>query len=176
MTIRIGPRPNWLGVCTAILLMAILLGVGAAPALKGLIVAGATGHSIGGYLLGLIASLGIIVLLIYSVVLQLFEAEQITITPTDLDIRHFLFGVSRSPRSFPNSTVEKLRYEEWWSGARGSPQENGIRFDCVGETLTFAQNADGNESDEIIEKMRQIYKYPVPDPPEEEPAPGVVRW
>jgi hypothetical protein len=46
--------------------------------------------------------------------------------------------------------------------------QNGIRFDCVAETVTFAQNLSEQESYDLIDQMRKVYAFPIPDPPEEE--------
>jgi hypothetical protein len=54
--------------------------------------------------------------------------------------------------------------------------QNGIRFDCVGETVTFAQNLSERESHDLINQMRQVYKFTMADPPEEESSPAVTRW
>jgi hypothetical protein len=37
--------------------------------------------------------------------------------------------------------------------------QNGIRFECVGETVTFALNATRAESADIIEQMQKYYKF-----------------
>jgi hypothetical protein len=52
LRITVSPRVNWLGVLTALTLIAILCGVGMTPALEGLKAALETGGSLGGYILG----------------------------------------------------------------------------------------------------------------------------
>jgi hypothetical protein len=54
--------------------------------------------------------------------------------------------------------------------------QNGIRFDRVGETITFAQNLPEKESYDLIDQLRQVYAFSIPDPPEEETSPAVTRW
>ena len=173
LTVR--PPVNWLGVATAILLIVILSGVGIAPALNGLKLAIDTGRSPGGYLLGIAICSPLILLITYGLLLNLFGSEIVTVSPTDLEIQKLIFGFMRSRRTFPNCTVEKLRYERW-PGPRGAGMQSGVLFDCVGETVTFAQNLPQEKSYELIDQMRQIYAFPTPDPPEEDPSPAVTHW
>jgi hypothetical protein len=173
--VSIGPRVNWLGVLTALLVVMILCGAGLIPAFGGLKHAITTGKSLGGYVLGIAACAGLILLVLYSLLLNLFESETVAVSPTELQIQWLILGYVRSQREFPNSTVEKLRYESW-PGSRGAGMQNGIRFDCVGETITFAQDLSEQESYDLIDQMRQVYAFPIPDPPEEEPSPAVTHW
>ena len=166
LSVSIGPRVNWLGLFTAFLLLLILCGAGIAPAWKGLFKALQGGRSPMGFILGIAVLSGIALLVAYGIVVALFGSERVVFTSTDLEIQSSVFGRFRSRRSFPNSTVENLRYEEWWSGARGAPMERGIRFECVGETVTFAGDASMEESQDIIDQMQQFYKFPTVDPPE----------
>jgi hypothetical protein len=161
----IGPRVNWLGVCTAVLLMLIICGVGIAPAFEGLRSAAKTGGSLGGYILGITACSALILLILYGLLLNLFGSEIVIVSSTDLQIESLISGVVRSRREFPNSTVEKLRYERW-PGPRGAGMQNGIRFECVSETVTFAQNLPEGASYDLINQMRQVYVFPIADPPE----------
>lgn len=176
LTVSIGPRVNWLGLFTAFALLLILWGAGITPAWEGLTKAIQAGQSPMGFILGITALSGIALFVAYCIVVALFGSEILVVTSTDLEIQSRAFGRIRSRRSFPNSTVEKLRYEKWWSGARGTPMERGIRFECVGETVTFALNATADESHEIVEQMQQLYKFPTVDPPEEEASPAVTHW
>jgi hypothetical protein len=175
LRMTVGPRVNWLGVCTALLLMLILSGAGIVPAVDGLRVAIDTGRSLGGYVLGIIVCSGLILLIVYSLLLNLFGSETITVSSTELQIQWLICGFVRSHRDFPNSTVEKLRYERW-AGPRGAGMQNGIRFDCVGETITFAQNLPEEESYDLIDQMRRVYAFPIPDLSEEEPSSAVTNW
>jgi hypothetical protein len=174
LAVSVGPRVNWLGLFTAFLLVLILWGAGIVPAWEGLMRVLHAGQSPLGYILGIIALSGIALFVAYNIVLALFGSELTLINSSDLEIQSRTFGRIRSRRSFPNSTVEKLRYEEWWSGARGTPMEHGIRFECVGETITFARKATTAESHDIIDGMQQLYKFPIVDPPEEESSPAVT--
>ena len=128
LRITVGPRVNWLGVVTALAVILILCGVGITPAYDGLKVAMITGGSVGGYILGIIVCSGLILLIVYGLLLNLFGSETITVSSTELQIRWMIGGFVRTQRDFPNSTVEKLRYERW-PGPRGSGMQNGIRFD-----------------------------------------------
>jgi hypothetical protein len=171
----VGPRVNWLGVFTAALLILILFGAGIGPAFDGLRSAIVTGGSLGGYILGIAACSALILLVLYSLLLNLFGTEIITVSSTDLQIQSLICGFVRSQREFPNSTVEKLRYEQWAGRARGEGMHSCILFDCVGETVTFAQDLSQEESYDLIDQMRQVYAFPIPDPPEEETSPAVVK-
>ena len=111
LSIRIDPRVNWLGVMTAFLLMLILSGVGLMPALNGLKHAVNTGGTLGGYILGIAVSSFLILLVLYSAVLDLLGSETVTLNATDLQIQHSMLGFVMSQREFPNSTVEMLRCE-----------------------------------------------------------------
>lgn len=152
----------------------ILYGVGISPALKGLKHGIATGGSLGGYILGIIACSVLISLIVYVQLDNFFGSEAITVSPTDLTIQWLVCGTVRSQRELPNSTIEQLRCERW-PGPRGTGMQNGIRFECVGETITFAQNLPEEESYELIDQMRQVYQFSIPDPPEEEASPAVVK-
>jgi len=176
LVVSIGPRVKWLGLCSAFLLLLILCGAGIAPALGGLSQSLRTGRSPFGYVLGIAALAVIALFVLYNISLMLFGSEVIVINSSDLEIQTRLFGRVRSRRLFPNSTVEKLRCEKWWSGARGTPMEHGIRFECVGETITFARNATEAESREVVDQMQQIYKFQTVDPPKEESSPAVTHW
>jgi hypothetical protein len=39
--------------------------------------------------------------------------------------------------------------------------QNGIRFDCVGETVTFAQSLPEGDSHDLINQIRQLYTFPM---------------
>jgi hypothetical protein len=171
----IGPRVNWLGLLTAFLLLSILWGVGIAPAWDGLRVALQTGRSTLGYILGITALSAIALFVAYSVLRSLFGSELVVVSSTNFEIQSSVFGFTRSQRSFPNSTVENLRYEEW-PGARGAGMQHGIRFECVGETVTFAQNATMANSYEILDQMKQVYRFPSADPSDQESSPAVTHW
>lgn len=175
LKLTVGPRVNWVGVSTAVLLITIICGVGITPAFEGLKSAVDTGGSLGGYILGITACSALILLLFYGLLLNLFGSEIVTVSPTDLRIESRIWAFVRSRREFPNSTVEKLRYEQW-PGPRGAGMQNGIRFECVGETVTFAQNLPERESRDLINQVRQVYTFPMADPPEEESSAAVTRW
>jgi hypothetical protein len=176
MVVSIGPRLNWLGLCTAFLLLLILCGAGIAPAVEGLSQSLREGRSPFGYVLGIVALAVIALFVLYNISLMLFGSETTVIDSSDLEIQNRLLGRVRSRRKFPNSTVENLRYEKWWSGARGTPMEHGIRFECVGETITFARNATEAESREVLDRMRQLYKFQTVEPPEGDSSPAVTHW
>jgi hypothetical protein len=86
----LGPRVNWLGVSTAVLLVIIICGVGITPAFEGLKSAVDRGGSLGGYILGITACLALILLLFYGLLLNLFGSEILTVSPTDLRIESLI--------------------------------------------------------------------------------------
>ncbi len=175
LRLKVAPSVNWLGVLTGLAVILILSGVGIAPAFNGLKLAIATRGSLGGYILGITACSVLILIVFYNVLLNLFGSEIVSVSSTDLQIESAICGFVRSQRVFPNSTVERLRYERW-PGPRGAGLQHGIRFDCVGETVTFAQNLPETQSYDLIDQMRQVYSFPAPDPPDEESSPAVTHW
>jgi len=57
--------------------------------------------------------------------------------------------------------------------------QHGIRFDCVGETVTFSQAATTAESYDIIDQMRQVYNFPISNSSEtddSDSSPAVTHW
>ena len=137
MTIK--PRINWLSLFALPSVVFILFGVGIDPALEDL-----GGHSQpasngrDGFSIALFG--GIAVSILFSLVRMVFGSERLTVATRTLEIHSRIFGWSASERSFPNSVVENLRYEEWSGGRSGI--ENAIRFECAGETVTFARQLD----------------------------------
>jgi hypothetical protein len=175
LRLSIGPKVNWLGLFTALAVILIVSGVGFGPAWEGLVLTFNTGRSPGGFVLGIIACAAIDLFLIYGILLNLAGTELILVSSKDLETRFLICGFVRSQRSFPNSTVEKLRYEQW-PGPRGAGMQSAIRFDCVGETVTFARNVTEAESADVIGRMREVYAFPIQEPPEEGSSPAVTHW
>ena len=128
-------------------------------------------------MLGIAACLALISFVLYAQLLNLFETEIITLRPTDLQISSLILGFVRSKREVPNSTVEKLRYEEWAGSGRGEGMRSAVLFECVGETIAFAQDLPQEDSYDLIDQMRQVYAFPVPDSSEDEveTSPAVVK-
>jgi hypothetical protein len=171
----IGPRVNWLGLLTGLLLVSIVFGVGIAPTWDGLLSAIHSGQSAAGYIAGLLALCALLVFLVVLLVLNLFGSEQIIVDSKDLEIRLLIFGYQRSERSFPNSTVENLRYEEW-PGPRGAGMQHGLRFECVGETVTFAFAASTAEAYDILDQMQMVYAFPTVNQDDLGDSPAVTKW
>ncbi len=96
---------------------------------------------------------------LYAVLRMLFSSELIILDKTTLEIQEWMFTFRLSQQTFRNSTIENLRYEER-RGGRAGPQ-NRICFDSAGERITFGQQATRSESMEIIDKMLEVYKFPV---------------
>jgi hypothetical protein len=178
LTLSVGPKANWLGLFTAMLVILIIWGVGIGHAFRGLFIAIGSGRSIGGFVLGIAALCALSLFIAYGILLSLFGSEVITISSTELELQSLVCGLNRSKRSVTNSTVENLRYEEW-AGPRGAGMQHGIRFDCVGETVTFAQAATTAESYDIIDQMRQVYNFPISNSSEtddSDSSPAVTHW
>jgi hypothetical protein len=174
LRIRVSPRINWLILFSALLILLIIAGAGLMPAWARL---GATIHnggSIGGPILSLLILSAMAIVNIYAVVNMLFASELIVLDQTTLEIQKWLFSFSLSERSFPNCTIENLRYDEWSGGRSGL--QNGIRFECAGETVTFARQATNGDSWDLIDNMLEIYKFPMQEAAETEGSPAVTKW
>jgi hypothetical protein len=133
--IRVRPRINWLRLCYSLLILVIIAGAGLTPASTRLGAAIRSGSSMGRPILSVLFLLGMAIVNIYAIANMLFASELIALDQTTLEIQKWLFSVSLSERSFPNSTIENLRYEEWGGGRSG--MQNGIRFESAGETVTL---------------------------------------
>ncbi len=103
---------------------------------------------------------------LYAVLWMLFSSELIILDKTTLEIQKWIFDFRLSQLTFSNSTIEKLRYEER-RGGRAGPQSR-ICFESAGERITFAQRATRSDSKEIINKMLEVYKFPVQESGTEE--------
>jgi hypothetical protein len=90
---------------------------------------------------------------------MLFCSELIILDKTTLEIQKWIFTFRLSQLTFRNSTIENLRYEEG-GGGRAGPHSR-ICFESAGERITFAQQATRSESMEIINKMLDVYKFPL---------------
>lgn len=177
LIIRIGPRPKLLGLMTASMVGLILWGVGFQPALHGLKASIGTNHSIGGYFAGIVLFGILILFMAFSILEMLFGSQTVILDRTDFAIETWFMNLRRSRRTFPNSTIEKLRFEKWSSRARGVGMMHAIQFDCVGETVAFAADASEAESYDILDAMRKIYPFSVPEQSTEETAsPAVTHW
>ena len=118
-----------------------------------------------------IFTLTVFLWMVYLALKALFYYEGITITPQDILIQGRLLSISISNRQYGNSSVSNLRYEEW-SGGRGGTQ-NGIRFECNTQTVTFARQADTSDSWDLIDRVRAVYPFQIPAPT---PSPAVTQW
>ena len=103
---------------------------------------------------------------LYGVLRMLFSSELIILDKTTLEIEEWIFAFRLSALTFRNSTIKNLRYEER-SGGRAGIQRR-IGFDSDGERTTFAQRATRRDSMEIINKMLEVYKFPVQESGTEE--------
>lgn len=169
--IKVRPRINWLILFSALLVLLIITGAGLLPAAARLATTIHDGGSIGGPILSLLILSAIAIANIYWVANMLFASELIVVDQTTLEIQKWLFSFRVSDRSFPNSTIENLRYDAWSGGRSG--MQNGIRFECAGETVTFARQANHSDSWDLIDKMVEIYKFPMQEP---ERSPAVTNW
>lgn len=171
------PRINWLVLFSTALVLLIVFGVGISPVLTQIQSAIRHGNPLGGLFLRLLLILGIGFFPAYGIVLMLFSSELMIVTQTDVEIQRRLFGYTTSCMSFPNSTIENLRYDEWSGGKAGA--QNAIRFESAGETVTFARQLDAGDSWDLIDAMGTVYKFPTQeDADDSEPArsPAVTNW
>jgi len=156
------------------LFLLIICGVGLFPAWVALESTLRTGRTIGGPILTLLVLSAMASGPIYAIAGMLFSSDLVVLTQTTLEIQRSLLFFNVSDRNFPNSTIENLRYDEWYGGGAG--MQNGIRFECVGETVTFARQANYGDSWDLIDKMREVYKFPMQVPIDTERLPSIMNW
>jgi hypothetical protein len=171
LRIRVRSRINWLILFSTLLILLIITGVGLIPAWARLATAIHDGGSTGGPILSLLILSAMAIVNIYAAANMLSASELVVLDQTTLEIQKWLFTFKLSKRSFPNSTIENLRYDEWSGGRSG--MQNGIRFECAGETVTFARQATHSDSWDLIDKMSEVYRFPTPEP---ERSPAVTNW
>jgi hypothetical protein len=82
LKVTIGPRVRRPGVFPALAMIMILSGVGISPAYAGLKLALNNGGSLGGFIHGIAACSGLILFILYSLLLNLFGSDLITVSPT----------------------------------------------------------------------------------------------
>jgi hypothetical protein len=99
---------------------------------------------------------------LYVTLKALFYFEIVTVTADDLRIQGHLLSVTFSNQMYQNSSISELRYEEWSGGRSGT--QNGIRFLCNGQTVTFARQADTSDSWDLIDRACEVYPFPIPAP------------
>jgi hypothetical protein len=174
LRIRVRPRINWLILFSTLLVLFIICGAGLSPAWARLESTQHAGGNIGGPILSLLVLSAMAIGTIYAIANMLFSSELVVLNQTTLEIQRSLLSINLSDRSFPNSTIENLRYDEWSGGRAG--MQNGVRFECVGETITFARQATHSDSWDLIDKMLEIYKFPMQDSTDTERSPAVTNW
>ena len=169
---RVRPRINWLILCASFLVLFIIVGAGLLPGWDRLNATVHSGGSIGAPIFDLLVISAMAVFNLQVIFKMLFFAEIIVLNEASLEIQKRLFAFKLSQRNFPNSTIENLRYDEWSGGRAGT--QNCIRFESAGETLTFARQATHSDSWELIDKMLEVYKFPLRE--SAEPSPAVTHW
>jgi hypothetical protein len=172
LRLMVRPRINWLILFSTLLVLFIIAGAGLVPALDRLNAAIQNGGTTGGPIFGLIILSAMAILNLYVVLRMILYSEHIILNQTTLEIQRWLFIFSLSQRIFPNSTMENLRYDEWSGGRAGT--QNAIRFESAGETITFARQATHSDSWDLIDRMLEIYKFPMRE--SSEPSPAVTKW
>ncbi len=121
---------------------------------------------------GMVAlTLAVFLWMLFTTLKDLLYFELVTIAPDVLRIQGSLLSFGLTNRSFDNSSISELRYEEW-SGGRSGPQ-NGIRFLCNDQTVTFARQADSQDSWDLIDRAREVYPFAIPAPTQ---SPAVTSW
>ncbi|HWT66521.1 MAG TPA: hypothetical protein VN151_10450 [Terracidiphilus sp.] len=171
------PGMNWIVVLSAALLLLIVFGAGVSPILTQIQFAVRHGSPLGGLFLRLIVILALGFFPAYGLVSMLFSSELMIVTETDTEIQRRLFAYTTFRQSFPNSTIENLRYDEWSGGKAG--MQNAIRFEAAGKTITFASQLATGDSWDLIDAMCTIYKFPTKedaDDSEPERSPAVTDW
>lgn len=175
MSVRIRPRINWLILFSSLLILLIIIGAGLLPAWERFEAILRSGKSIGDPILRLLILGAVAIVNLYAVFNMLFSSEHIVLSQTTLEIQRWLFTINLSQRSFPNSTIENLRYDVWGGGKAG--MQNGIRFESVGETVTFARQVRESDSWDLIDKMCEVYKFPTKEESTGiERSPAVTDW
>jgi hypothetical protein len=174
LRIRVRPRINWLVFFSTLLILFIICGAGLSPAWGRLEATQRAGGTFGGPILGLLVLSAMAIGTIYAIAGMLFSSELVVLTQTTLEIQRSLLSFNVSDRNFPNSAIENLRYDEWGGGRAG--MQNGIRFECVGETVTFARQATYGDSWDLIDKMREVYKFPMHDSGDTKRPPSIMAW
>jgi len=169
---RVRPRINWLILCASFLALFIIIGAGLLPGWDRLNATIQRRESMGSSIFGLLVVSAMAVFNLYAIFRMIFFSEVIVLNQTSLEIQRRLFAWNLSQRSFPNSTVENLRNDEWSGGRTGT--QNGIRFESAGDTFTFARQATHSDSWDVIDKMLEVYKFPMQESSESSPA--VTHW
>jgi hypothetical protein len=169
---RVRPRINWLILCASLLTLLIIVGAGLTPGRDRLNATIQRRGSIGSSIFGLLVLSAMAILNLYAIFRMTFFSEAIILNQASLEIQRRLFVLNLSQRSFPNSTIENLRYDEWSGGRAGT--QNAIRFESAGETFTFARQATHGDSWDVIDKMLEVNKFPMQESNESSPA--VSHW
>jgi hypothetical protein len=108
---------------------------------------------------------------LYLLCNTVFGYDVVSVSPSTIEIQSSLLGMTLSRKEFNNQIVQNLRYEEWSAGRGG--QQNGIRFEYNGKTITFARQAKADDSWSLIDRMCEIYEFSIPTPT---PSPAVVSF
>ncbi len=174
LRVRVRPRINWLILFSSLLILLIIIGAGLLPAWERFEATLQGGKSAGSPVLSLAVLFAMAIADIYAMFKMLFASDLVVVNQTTLEIQRWLFTLCLSQRSFPNSTVENLRYDEWSGGRAG--MQNAIRFESAGETVTFARQATESDSWDLIDKMCEIYKFSTRESAEAEHSPAVTDW
>lgn len=155
---RIRPRISWTTLPFLLLFLWIVIGSGLLPASRLLGAALQDGNNLGDLVFRLLIYLSVAIADLYILFRMLFGSDVIVLSQTTLEIQRWVFRFNLTQRSFANSTVEDLRYAEWRVSRFG--MQNVIRFESAGKTVAFARQAAEGDSWELIDKMREIYRYP----------------
>ncbi len=110
-------------------------------------------------------------MIVYITLRSLFYFEIVTVTPDTLRIQGRLLSFQLSDRQYQNSDISNLHYEEW-AGRRYGPQ-NGVRFICHGQVVTFARQVSPADSWDLIDRARAVYPFKTPAPAS---SPAVSSW
>ena len=172
--ITVRPVINWLTLLSTLLVAFIVFGVGLGPMLDRIRARTHDFSDTAGLVTIALIFGAVLLAILYSDAKMAFGFEKIFVSGTELRIDSWLLGLNLSKRSFPNNTVENLRYEEWPGGRAGT--QRAIRFESAGETIDFGRQADTSDCYEVIDQMQKIYKFPSGGPDGEQISPAVTRW
>jgi hypothetical protein len=96
----------------------------------------------------------------YTLAVLFTGKRLLTLTTTTLQIQYVLLGLTVSRKSFENSEIKDIRYEQWQVQSRsGAVEQRGIRFEAGSKTYSFGNSMTEAEAHELIGRMRQIYNF-----------------
>jgi hypothetical protein len=155
---KIRPRISWTTLPFLLLFLWIVIGSGLLPASTRLQAAMQNNYGVGDIVFRLLIYLSTAIAGLYVFLRMFFGSDVVILSQTTLEIQRWIFRLSLTQRSFPNSTVNNLRYVEWRVSRFG--MQRAICFESAGKTVTFARQSAEGDSRELIDAMHEIYPFP----------------